>query len=371
MRAKVNLATREIRRNVPRYSLLSGAVALLVLLLLFLTSLSSALLISIVGAVRNQTADVLVYSSVSRRNIESSRLNPASVAAVANTPGVEAASAWNASTLTVTNSGGRNVSVIGFDPSGPGRPTETSDTRLGPDEALIDSGNVDDFPVGISVTFEGTDKQVRIVGTADKSGFLVQPTLWVELDTYAKLQKAIYPQATSYPINLVAASVSSSDDPAGVLDAIEERVDGSEALTRQQAVDSISGVNEIAVSFAIIIFATAVIVVLVVGFFFLIFTVQKLGAYAALRAIGAQLGDLAKPTLVQIAAVVITGSAIAVGVLAATFASASFGLPVALDWRVVGASVTGILAAALLTGFISIRRIAKEDPAAVAAGRNR
>ncbi len=57
------LALREARRAPWRFALLTGAVGLLVFLILFVQALTGALIGQFIGALEHQSADVLVYSS--------------------------------------------------------------------------------------------------------------------------------------------------------------------------------------------------------------------------------------------------------------------------------------------------------------------
>ena len=72
----VNLALTEMKRAKLRFGLLTAAVALLVFLIVFLSSLSGALLRSFTGAIESLPADGLVYSETARANIQASRLEP-------------------------------------------------------------------------------------------------------------------------------------------------------------------------------------------------------------------------------------------------------------------------------------------------------
>ena len=87
----MGLATVEMRRAKLRFGLLTIAVALLVFLILLLTTLSNALISSLVGALKGLDTQGLVYSTSSQDNIAASRLAPETVAAVAAVPGVTAA----------------------------------------------------------------------------------------------------------------------------------------------------------------------------------------------------------------------------------------------------------------------------------------
>jgi len=72
----MRLALAELSRSRLRFGLLSAAIALLVFLLLFLSNLSSSLLVSLTGAIENGSAHVLVYDDDARQAIDASRLDP-------------------------------------------------------------------------------------------------------------------------------------------------------------------------------------------------------------------------------------------------------------------------------------------------------
>ena len=52
---------------------------MLIFLLLFLNTLSSTLLGFFIGAIENNSADVLVYEDTARRNLQASRIDPSAV----------------------------------------------------------------------------------------------------------------------------------------------------------------------------------------------------------------------------------------------------------------------------------------------------
>ena len=81
------IAVRDLWRSKLRFSLLAGAIALLVFLLLFLNTLSATLLGFFVGAIENNSAEVLVYEETARGNVQASRLDQTVVDDVALVPG--------------------------------------------------------------------------------------------------------------------------------------------------------------------------------------------------------------------------------------------------------------------------------------------
>ena len=82
------LALHEIRRGLVRFGLLAMAIGLLLFLVLFQQALQDGLLTSFVGALRNQSAPVLVYAIDSQRTLQGSVLTPDLESAILAVDGV-------------------------------------------------------------------------------------------------------------------------------------------------------------------------------------------------------------------------------------------------------------------------------------------
>lgn len=139
------LALREMRRAPARFGLLVAAVGLLVFLILTQQALQDGLITSFVGAVRNQSAPVLVYSVDGQRNLQGSAIPPALEAAVRDAPGVGLAARVGQGTFTVRVDGGgdTDAALLGTDdqqlfrperlvegrrPAAPGKPSAATRT---------------------------------------------------------------------------------------------------------------------------------------------------------------------------------------------------------------------------------------------------
>jgi putative ABC transport system permease protein len=169
-------------------------------------------------------------------------------------------------------------------------------------------------------------------------------------------------------LSLVGVEPEPGENPSDLANRITSAVSGVEGLDRATAAAAAPGVASISQSFALIVGITFAVVVLVVGFFFLILTIQKLRSFTALRAIGAGTGYLALSLVVQIVVVVLIGALLAtVGLWVATLgSSASF--PLTVDATLVGAITIAVLVFSVLAGLLSIRRIARVEPAEAARG---
>ena len=142
---------------------------------------------------------------------------------------------------------------------------------------------------------------------------------------------------------------------------------GVEALTRQEAVDGSPGVSSVRSSFAVILALFYAVVPLVTGLFFVIVTFQKASALTLLRAIGAPASTLVRALLVQVVAVMVVGSLVAFGMYAGAIQGVkNLGLRV----EPMPALVTSVavLALALLTSLVAVRRVLRIDPLSATTG---
>jgi putative ABC transport system permease protein len=380
----VFLALREMRRAKVRFGLLTGAVALLVLLILFLQALLTGLIDQFIGAIEHQSGQVLVYNDQARKNLEGSRVTAEQAEAIAAAAEVAAPGAVSGplgeGTFTVLAGDEEQDAVIfGYELGGPGEPTTLVDGRLpeGRDEAVASSRNAGDgFDIGdvVEVVPAGGADPVRftVVGLAEEINYSVAPTMFTDFASFEEARFAVNPDATGVLPSAVAITLPDGTDANEVVRAIAAAVDGVEPLTRQEAVDGSPGVAAVTQSFAVILLLFYLVVPLVTGLFFLIVTFQKAGALTLLRAVGIPSGRLVRALLLQVAVVVLGGAIVATAIfsLIASGSGGSRSLSISVDASTVGATVGGIMALALLTSLVSARRVLRIDPieATTAAG---
>lgn len=365
----VNLAAKEISRAKLRFGLLTGAVALLVFLVLLLSTLSNALVNALIGALQGLQTQGLVYSDTARDNIAASRLDPAVVDAVAAVPGVSSAAAVATFTTKANLAEGEtDMQVFGINPTGPGQPSGLSDGRLpqAAGEAAVDGGGV---AIGDTVTLVPGGTTLEVVGLLRGAQFNAIPTAYIDLPTYDQALSAAVPGLPFVPINAVAFDVEEGQDVAAVAETITADVPGAVGYTRDRAVELIPGIESITQSFGILVGLTFIIGIVVIGFFFLILTVQKLRAFTLLRAIGASSKSLAATVAGQIALVVLLASAIAVVLTWLAVRGLNTGLPAQLSPTLIIGTIAAVLIFSLLAGLLSIRRIASIDPASATGAR--
>jgi len=366
----MRLALAEIRRAKLRFGLLTGAVALLVFLILFQQSLAGSLLGQFTGGLENQSASVLVYNVDARGSVEASRILPSQLEAVAAIDGVASAGPIGESTFSARLASGelQDTTVFGYELDGPGAPTTLSEGRLpsGEGEAVASSGDASaGYAIGERLRIVPGDTEITIVGLADGVQFNVQPTLFVSFGTFETLVRSTNPDATGVLANLVGVEPTAGVDPTALAASITEQVEGVEAFDRATAVASVPGVSSIRQSFAIILGLAFVVVILLTGFFFLIITVQKIASLTLLRAAGASGGFLLGNLVLQV--VLVIGAAIAVAVpltVLAVSAASSSDFSATVEPKVVATTSIAIMLLGVLGAVGAMRRIARIDPAA-------
>lgn len=364
------LATREIARSKVRFGLLSGAVGLLVFLILFQQALLGGLVTSFIGAVDNQDSPVLVFNEQARRNVEGSFLLPDQVEAIGGVDGVAATAAIGEATYTV-EAGGELVDGVLFgyplDGDGLGEPTSLTEGRLPerPGEAVANAADAaDGFDVGDVVTIAADGgPDIEVVGLGEDLRWSVAPTLFVDYSTFEEAQRAANPEADVVFPSLVAVRPADGVDPGELTGRIDDAVDGVESLTNTEAVESSPGVSAVNQSFQIILALAFGVVTLVVAFFFLILTVQKAKPLTLLRAVGAPSAYLVRNLVVQIVAVMAAGIVLGIGfVLAVGSATSGSAIEVELVPGTVIPTVAGLTVLALIGGLAAVRRVLRIDP---------
>jgi hemin transport system permease protein len=145
-------------------------------------------------------------------------------------------------------------------------------------------------------------------------------------------------------------------------------LDGLRGLTPTEAAAATPGVSSIEQSFGIITGITFVIVIVVVGFFFQILTVQKLRVFALLEALGSRIRSLAGFVLSQIGFLVALGVAVGVAFFAVAAVATRDVFAISIDPVLTAILGGATLLASLASGLTSIRRITKQDAAGIATG---
>lgn len=367
----MNLAVAEFRRAKGRFASITGALSLIVFLVLVLGALGDGLFFGGTGAVRSSTAQAYAFSEDAEGSLIRSRLPLSDESELEATSGVVQATAIGA-LITTTGSvpGGADVVVMGFVPEADpaGVPSQVVEGRLPspdqPEGVAVDRSLADEgLGIGTSLDVGGVTRTVvGIVADAQYQGL---PTAWVAMDGYAAMREAVRPELAGQPVQastfgLVLAEGVTPDEvapPAGVAIASNE-----------ETYLSIPGVREQKSSLNAIVYASLAVGGLVVALFFALVVLEKRELFAALKALGASSGRLGGGVVLQ--ALGATASAVVIGALAARAVGSILPDDIPFLFRPETLVVSGILTvlAGVIGAVLSLRRISRIDPATALGG---
>ena len=366
------LALREMRRAAVRFALLMASIGLLVFLILFQQTLQTGLITSFVGAIRNQSAPVLVYSVDGRRNLQASVITPDLQRQIDAVPGVGSSGALGQGTFSVTAGGTlTNASVIGYQHEELGAPTTLVTGRLptsaGEAVALASSAG-SGFGVGDTVVVLPGRLDLQIVGLAREIGYQASPTLFTSYPTFEDAVRAGNPDAGAVLPSVIALTPAPGVTDAELVDRVNAQVAGADAVTRAEAVASTPGVAQVQQSFSIIFLLFGLVVPLVTGLFFLIVTLQKAPSLTLLRAVGAPGAALVRSLLFQVSLVLVVGIGVGIA-LYAPLASQTIGsIPLSFQTGAVVLWSCVLFALGVLSALVAVRRVLRIDPIEATTG---
>ena len=375
-----SLAVKEMVRNVGRFASISAVIALITVLILFLSGLGEGLGLGNRQYVGGIDGDLLVYQDTADLQIAASQLDRSVVASVRRVAGVAEVGAIAFASTVVEDAGGSDasglrVSLIGVEPGRPGAPrvlegpgfasSSGNEVVLGRQAALRSGATVGDV-ITVRSTQGAVDERydLRVVGVTSGQQYQIAPSILVPLVTFDRVK----PKADAsvdlsrLPFNLVAVRTDASGPPEEVAVRIEQEVRSVRAVDLVTAYESIPGYAAQQSTVDTQTGFTLVIGILVVGGFFQIQTLQKLGQIGMLKAIGASNLMVATATVLQIVFTNLVGVALGgLGTLAlaATFPST---VPIVFQPGNVAVAVGGLLVIGPLGGLVALRAALRVEP---------
>ncbi len=362
----MSVATRELRRRPGRFAFVGIALALLSTLLLLLGGLLDGLVLGSTGAFRAQDAPVFVYSADAQDSFLRSRITPAERDQIAAAPGVTGTAG-----LGLTLDAGRlegttgtdnllDLAVMGYEQG-----TDVLPTPPGTGEAYADTAlEADGVTEGSTILVGLGEIPVRVVGFVDDSNYLLQPALWVDLDTWRQIQTASRPDAAIADGVVQVVLVDGTGTPESLVAAVDDATGGAtSSLTRDEAIFSLPGTAEQNATFTALIGTTIFVVGLITSLFFILLTVERRSLYAAMKALGVGTGALVRWSMLQ--ALLVAGTAFVLGGLVTLgLAQALAGqIPLLLEPTRAVVTFVLLLATAAIGSLIPLRRIIRIDPA--------
>jgi putative ABC transport system permease protein len=362
----MKLALRELRRQPGRFVTATIILTLIAVLLMFLGGLLDGLLRLSTGAVRAQTADAIVFSESSQASFLRSRIEPEDRDAIASADGVDEVGGLGVVLLgaRVPGNGPRdlaNVAVWGYELPPEGVPEPPAPGEAYADELL----QADGVEIGQELLVGPARTPITVVGWVSDTAYNGQGGLWADLDTWHDVLAANRPDAVLADGVVQALAISGPGDTADIISAADDANSGrTYALTIDETIDAIPGVNEQQNTFNQILGVTVLIAMVVIALFFALLTVERTALYGVLKAIGARSRTIFGGLVAQAAIVTLIASAIAgVLVIVLDLLIPPGSIPLYVSPGRIFLSVILLLIASVIGSAFSLRRVLRVDPA--------
>lgn len=372
------LSFKEIWRNKGRYLLFSLVIALITTLVLFIAALAGGLSKANREYIDNIQAELLVYQDEADLIISASRLDNSTLTNLRRIEGVADAGGIGFSSATVVYppvKNGIDVNLIGTEPGRPGNPEILSGQALIRDranEAVIDTPLAESLGVEpgdlITIqTVQGTEKEfynLTVVGLSGSNQYFFQPAVFTPIQTWddIKPQESGTRRSARVIFNIAAVQLYNSENIVEMIPVIENNISDVEAVDKATAILALPGYTAQQSTLNTQQAFTLLIGVLVLGGFFQIQTIQKIGQIGMLKAIGTGNSTVAGMTILQIVTISVFG--VLLGVIG-TFLIA-MGMPDEIPAEFNSTAILGAIAALLVIGpiggLVSIRLALKVEP---------
>jgi len=374
------LAWQEMWRNRGRFFLVSLVIALITLLVIFLAGLAEGLGAGNKEYLSKLGGELVLFQDQADLTVGASQIGQSFMNNIRRVQGVADAGAIGTAAALINYDGApqpESVSLIGVEPGRPGdvpvlqgRPL----SRIGANEAVI-GRNVavrTGLGVGDTLVVESTQGTIdefyplEIVGVTDGRQYFIQPSVIVPLFTWDRIRPKGFSGRSEGELtfNIVNVAVNNPWTANQVARRLEAEVNGVEVTDRVTAYENAPGYSEQQSTLNTQRGFTLLIGVLVVGGFFQIQTLQKVGQVGMLKALGAPNFLVAISATIQIVLTNVIG--VTLGALA-TFALAAAmpaGIPIVFDGQEVAIALLTLLIIGPIGGLVSIRYLTKVEPLA-------
>ncbi|MFD9025313.1 ABC transporter permease [Streptomyces parvulus] len=352
------VAWRDLQFAKGRFALMGAVVVLITLLVGLLSGLTAGLGQQNISAITSLPADKIAFQAPSGGqdlSYSDSTVTEQQWKMWSKAPGVESADPLGITTTKATaGDKSTGVSVFGVKPSS--RLAPHSGKIIGSAVVMSTAAAADlGVQAGDSLTLAG--RQLKVTAVADNAHFSHTPVIWTSLDLW---QKTTPPTGTDHgpTATVIALSTTSEADTAAT-----DHQAGTRTVSTEDSLSAIGSYTSENGSLQLMRGFLFAISALVIGAFFTVWTIQRSGDVAVLKALGASTANLLKDALGQAVVLLVGGTLIGTGIAAALGALvAGSDVPFLLTPATVLSPAVVIIILGALGAALSIRRITSVDP---------
>ncbi len=346
------VAWRDLRFAKGRFALMGIVVVLITVLVGLLSGLTAGLGWENTSGITGLAADHIVFSAPPDGedvSFDDSSVSEPIWQGWAGVPGVERADPLGITITRITAAGTVAVAAFGVEPGSPLAPAPVSAGSV-----VLSSGAAIDLGVGPGGSVSTSAGSRTVSAVAGDAAFSHTPVIWVGLDDWQRLAR---PDRAGSRATIVALTTTGNPDFAAADRTLSTRtVERDDAVTAIASFAAENGSLQLMRGFLFVISA------LVIGAFFTVWTIQRSGDVAVLKALGASTSYLLRDALGQAVVLLALGTGVGTAIAVGVGAAIEQAVPFVLDVSTVLAPAAIMIAIGMGGAALAIRRITAVDP---------
>jgi len=377
------LALRELRFARGRFALMGVVIALISVLVVLLSGLSSGLVNDGVSGLKAMPVTAFAFDEGTMKDNAFSRsvVDGDQLAAWQDADGIAAAEPMGVNIVNgVTDNGTQiDLTLFGVEPDGFLVPEVSSGETLGALDGIIVSEPLrnEGVEIGTVVPLDRLDVELTVVGfTQGQATFGHVDVAYLPLDTWrlmaAGLSQPGAPTAEQvdgmdFPFSSVVALLA-ADGVEPDFEALDVSA-GTMTMTLTESFNASPGYEAETLTLSMIQFFLYAICALVIGAFFTVWTIQRTHDIAVLRAIGASSRYLLRDSLAQATLLLVGFTALGVAAGVGMGAAMPDAMPFDLEVAPIAVATALTIGLGLVGAAVAVIRIARVDPLRALGGQ--
>jgi putative ABC transport system permease protein len=370
------LALRELMFARGRFSLMGGVIALIAILMVMLSGLSSGLVNDGVSGLKSMPVTAFAFDEGTKTDNAFSRsvVDERQLTSWRGVDGVAAAEMMGVSMANATTDGGKQVdlTLFGIEPGSFLEPSTSAGTALGDAGGIVVSSTAkaEGIELGTVVTLDRIDTELKVIGFTDgQATFGHVDVAYLPLKTWQLIASGQAAAGTPTAAQLAsldfetASVVAVQAKPGTKLDLpAGDTAAGTSSKALSAAFNASPGYEAETMTLSMIQVFLYAICALVVGAFFTVWTIQRKHEIAVLRAIGASTGYLLRDGLAQAAILLVGFTALGVAAGLGLGAAMPAAMPFALEATPIAIATGLTIGLGLIGAAVAVVRISRIDP---------
>lgn len=353
------IALRDIRFAKGRFALIATVVAMITLLVGSLTGLTAGLANQNISSIMAVDAQKIVLSTPDESenlSYDNSSISENVINDYKSTSGITSVEPLGISRAKFINANGKNLnaSIFGVQSSYGHDAPKNSKT------VVLSSNAAKEADVEANDVLELAGEKYTVESIGDESWYSHSSVVWVNYGDWSD-----YSQKVGQTGEATALMLKTSDDAQDIAP-----VAGTEITTPISSLMALSAFKSEIGSLGMMIGMLFLISALVIGAFFTVWTIQRKGDIAIMKALGVSSKALVKDSLGQAFIILVVGvgagilATIGIGLLAVQV------LPFVLSPLTMGIPVVAMITTGLLGALFALRTVTKADPLTALASSN-